>query len=403
MTTTAQTSPEELRAQMVAAVRDEGHVRTERLQQALNTVPRHAFVPDASLEEAYHPHRAITIKDGGPNGQPASCSTWPTVIAMMLDQLDVQPGEHVLEIGAGTGYNAALLTELVGAEGSVTTIDIHPDVTDHAQRCLNNTGYTQVRVITGDGARGVPEHAPYDKIIVTVGPWDIPPAWIDQLKSDGRLVVPLHWRGQARSISFTHARNGTLVSEDCQLCGFIPMIGIVPSGERAVELHSEVALHLDRDQDVAAEALHEALMKPATKEWSGVTVRSGESFDGIWLRLTATEPGTCRIAATPQAKADGVCSPVLPYRSPAVVDNDSFAYLTARQADGDGEQRFELGAAGHGPTGSELAERLCQHIRDWNRDRTAQPRILAAPYAFLENDLPDGLIITKHHVRLVLA
>ncbi|HWC83884.1 MAG TPA: methyltransferase domain-containing protein, partial [Pseudonocardiaceae bacterium] len=95
----------------------------------------------------------------------------PTVVAMMLGQLDPQPGENVLEIGAGTGYNAALLAELVGDTGQVTTIDIDLNVTAHARATLADTGYDQVRVITADGALGDPDHAPYDKIIVTVGPW----------------------------------------------------------------------------------------------------------------------------------------------------------------------------------------------------------------------------------------
>jgi protein-L-isoaspartate(D-aspartate) O-methyltransferase len=112
---------------------------------------------------------------------------------MMLGQLDPQPGDRVLEIGAGTGYNAALLAELVSDTGSVTTVDIHPDVTDHARHALAETGYDRVRVVTGDGALGEPDHAPYDKIIVTVGPWDLPPAWFDQLAPGGTLVVPLHF------------------------------------------------------------------------------------------------------------------------------------------------------------------------------------------------------------------
>ena len=104
----------------------------------------------------------------------------------MLGQLDAQPGDRVLEIGAGTGYNAALLAEHVGPDGIVTTIDIHPDVTAQARHAHDETGYSRVHVVTGDGALGDPGHAPYGKIIVTVGPWDLPPAWFDQLAPGGR-------------------------------------------------------------------------------------------------------------------------------------------------------------------------------------------------------------------------
>lgn len=164
MTHATSTRPEDLREEMISRIRAAGHLSSARIEQAFRAVPRHRFVPAASVEEAYQ-NRAITIKPG--KDRPASCISVPTVVAMMLGQLDPQPGDHVLEIGAGTGYNAALLAELVGDTGSVTTVDIHPDVTDHARHALAETGYSGVRVVTADGALGEAEHAPYNKIIVT--------------------------------------------------------------------------------------------------------------------------------------------------------------------------------------------------------------------------------------------
>jgi protein-L-isoaspartate(D-aspartate) O-methyltransferase len=167
MTNAAGTRPEQLRDRMVDRIRTAGHLRSPRVEHALRTVPRHRFVPEASTEDAYA-DKAITIKPG--TDRPASCISVPTVVAMMLDQLDPQPGERILEIGAGTGYNAALLAELVGPEGRVTTVDIHSDVVDHARRTLAETGYSRVRVVNADGVLGYPQDAPYDRIIVTVGP-----------------------------------------------------------------------------------------------------------------------------------------------------------------------------------------------------------------------------------------
>ncbi|HEU0087973.1 MAG TPA: methyltransferase, FxLD system [Pseudonocardiaceae bacterium] len=403
MTNATTTRPEDLREQMISNIRTAGHLHSERIEQAFRAVPRHRFVPAATVEEAYA-NKAITIKPG--EDRPASCISVPTVVVMMLEQLDPQPGQRVLEIGAGTGYNAALLAELVGETGSVTTIDIHPDVTDHARRALDSAGYERVQVVTGDGALGDAEHAPYDKIIVTVGPWDLPPAWFDQLAPGGTLVVPLHWRGQARSVAFAR-QNDHLRATNSQLCGFIPMIGIVPTGEKSGSLAENVALYWDTDQDIDPAALRDMLAQPATTVWSGATVGNNEPFDHIWLWLTATEPGTCRIAAEPAAIEAGVCRPAFAYRTPALVEGNSLAYLAkprpADQPGPDGEPRYELGATGYGPAAVQLAERLAEQIHRFDRDRTAQPVITAYPAGTADENMPTGVAIDKHHVRMVLT
>lgn len=398
MTNATSTRPEDLREQMINHIRTAGHLPSERIEQAFRAVPRHRFVPAASVEEAYA-NKAITIKPG--KDRPASCISVPTVVAMMLGQLDPQPGDHVLEIGAGTGYNAALLAELVGPTGSVTTVDIHPDVTDHARHTLTDTGYDRVQVITGDGALGAPDHAPYNGIIVTVGPWDLPPAWFDQLAPGGTLVVPLHWRGQARSVAFT--RHDTyLRATNSQLCGFIPMIGIVPTGEQTGTIVENVALYWDTDQNIDPAALHEVFTGPETTVWSGTSVVANEPFDHIWLWLTATEPGTCRLDAEDEAVEAGLCRPAFAYRTPAIVEGDSLAYLAKpRPIDQDGERRYELGATGHGPAAAQLAERLVEQIRRFGRDRAAQPVITAYPAGTADETLPTGVVIDKHHVRMV--
>lgn len=400
MTNAISTHPEDLREQMISHIRAAGHLHSERIEQALRAVPRHQFVPAASVEEAYT-NKAITIKPGA--DRPASCISVPTVVAMMLGQLDPQPGDRVLEIGAGTGYNAALLAELVGPTGSVTSVDIQPDVTDHARHALAATGYDRVRVVTGDGALGAVDHAPYNKIIVTVGPWDLPPAWFDQLASDGTLVVPLHWRGQARSIAFT--RHDThLRAENSQLCGFIPMIGIVPTGQQTGSITEKVALHWDADQPIDPAALREAFTGPETTVWSGSSVAANEPFDHIWLWLTATESGTSRLDADDEAIEAGVCRPAFSYRTSAIVEGDSLAYLTKpRPIDQDGERRYELGATGHGAAAAQLADRLVEQIRRFNRDRTAQPVIAAYPAGTATENLPTGVIIDKRHIRMVLT
>lgn len=248
MNTTTEASPGDLRARMVDKISAAGYLHSGPVERAMRTVPRHLFLPAATLEHAYADDSVIT-KSNSDGGRPLSCASKPTVVAMMLEQLEVRPGERILEIGAGSGYNAALLAELAGPNGEVTTVDIYPDVTAQARRALDANGYGRVQVITGDGALGMAENAPYNRIIVTVGPWDLPPAWQEQLAPGGRLVVPLHWRGQARSVAFTH-EEGHLRAEDSQLCGFIPMIGRDGEHTGHIDPDGHVALYWDNDQAI---------------------------------------------------------------------------------------------------------------------------------------------------------
>jgi protein-L-isoaspartate(D-aspartate) O-methyltransferase len=395
-------SPEALRARMADQIVRAGRVQSGRIEAALREVPRHEFVPAANTEEAYADQAVITKRAS--NGASLSCASVPSLVAAMLDQLDVRPGDRILEIGAGTGYNAALLAHLTGPAGQVTTLDIDNEITAQARQALEATGYWQVNVITRDGALGAAEHAPYDRIIVTAGAWDLPPAWREQLAPGGRLAVPLRWRGQTRSIAFTPWHDW-LRSDSVELCGFVPMIG--QDGERTgpIDPGGHVALHWDAGQPIDPGALAEILAREKTAAWSGVTVGVGESFDGVWLRLTAAEPGTCRIAADPAAVQTGLCTPAIPSRSPAIVHDGSLAYFTQRRldpADGIGP-RWELGATGHGSAGPELADRLGQQIRQWDADRTTQPVITACPASTPDDQLPSGATIDKVHTRLVIS
>ena len=121
-----------LNGQLVGRLIEEGAIRSSRVENAFRTVFRHWFVPDAPIEEVYRDTAVVTHR--GPDGIPVSSSSQPTVVARMLEQLDVQPGHRILEIGAGTGYNAALLAQLVGPEGEVVTVDVDPAICARAER-----------------------------------------------------------------------------------------------------------------------------------------------------------------------------------------------------------------------------------------------------------------------------
>lgn len=178
-----------------------------RVAEAMRAVPRHPFAPWLSLEEAYS-DRAWIIPGMTPEA-PATLSQ-PTAVALMLEGFDLSPGGRVLEIGAGTGYNAALMAHLVGPAGQVVTVDIEAQLAEAARERLRF--YRNVEVVHGDGAYGHPALAPYDRIVATVGAWDLPPAWREQLAPEGRLVVPLHLGGEAQDhILVSLRREGPLL------------------------------------------------------------------------------------------------------------------------------------------------------------------------------------------------
>lgn len=398
MDTDTTTSPEPLRTQMVDKVRKIGHAHRSEVERVLRDTPRHAFVPDADLELAYNPWQAV-VTHRGDDGRSTSCASAPWLVAAMLDQLHVQPGNRVLEIGAGTGYNAALLAQLTDRADLVTTVDIDPNVTRQATRALTATGYGDVHVITGDGGLGYPDHAPYDRVIATVSPWDIPAPWWNQLAPGARLVAPLRWRGLGQSVAFTYT-DGRLVSDSLHLCGFVYLLG-EGEGELAGPITADelVTLHWDRDQAVNPDALRGVLDQPRVTTWSGITLGGNESHDELWLRLTVTDQRVCRIKVHADVPPE-VCDPVPGWWRLALVDGDTLVYLTSRRLD---DGRYELGAIGHGLAAVDLTEYLCDQIRTWAPERDQHtPTLTVYPAGTPDSELA-GPAFEKNHSRFVLT
>ncbi|MGH3754368.1 MAG: methyltransferase, FxLD system [Pseudonocardiaceae bacterium] len=395
---------DELRDAMVDAVivqRERlGLVPPREVEAALRIVPRHLFAPGVALDKAYADRAIVTKRNE--RGSISSVSA-PSTQAMMLGQLQVAPGQRVLEIGSG-GYNAALLQELAGPDGSVTTIDIDQEIADRARTCLATAGYRDVRVLCADGEFGAAEYGPFDRIIVTAGTRDIPPAWVQQLAEGGRLVVPLRTKGLNRSWTLEHA-DGYLAARDPMSCGFVPMQGLGEHRGRSIPLHGDdVDLCLDAGQQVETAALGEVLSTPRAQAWSGVTVRRRENFSGVDLWV-ARLPGFCLLSATQDAVDRGLVSPTWYMAIPALVEGLSLAYRAKlRPVDADETMR-ELGAYAHGPDAAEAADRFADQIRIWDRDHRhgLGPRLTVHPADTPDADLPTGLVTDRRHTRIVIS
>lgn len=194
-------------------------IRDTRILEAMGRVRRHEFIPGEHRRHglAYGDH-PCTIGEGQTISQ-------PFIVAYMTEKLQLRAGERVLEIGTGSGYQAAVLAEL-GAK--VFSVEIIPSLADHARQVLAREAYSnRVSVLTGDGYKGWPEHAPFDAAIVTCAPEDIPEALVEQLKEGGRMILPVGaWLNQRLVI--VRKRDGKVVVEEDLPVRFVPM---VPGGQ----------------------------------------------------------------------------------------------------------------------------------------------------------------------------
>jgi methyltransferase of FxLD system len=224
-----------MRAALITQLERHGRLAAGPVEEALRVVPRHLFLPEVPLERAYADEAVVTKWDADHTA--LSSASQPAMIAIMLEQLDVAPGMRVLEIGTGTGYNAALLAHLVGVAGRVVTVELDAEIAASAREHLAAAGLgaDRVTVITGDGALGWAQGAPYDRIILTVGAWDVLPAWFAQLNDGGRLVLPLALH--TLQVSAALERHGAeLHSTALRPCGFIRLRGPFAGPEVIVAL-----------------------------------------------------------------------------------------------------------------------------------------------------------------------
>ena len=223
----------ELRGAMVNDLKRRGLELEPAIEAVFRTIPREVFLPDAPLERVYSGDAVITKQDE--EGNPISSSSEVGIMVAMAQLLDVSPGHRVLEIGAGTGYNAAVLAQLVGERGAVTTIDIDDAVAALARTHLARAGFDRVAVITADGWQGHAENAPYDRLEVTASVADLSPAWIAQLVNGGKIVLPFVLRAGMQAVLGLRKEGAELVSTRVVPGGFMRLRG--PAGPRP-QVHS---------------------------------------------------------------------------------------------------------------------------------------------------------------------
>lgn len=205
-------------AKMVAALTESGVLRSPSIREALLAVDRARFVP-SHAPDAYRD--APAVLQLGPGGDATSTISQPTMVVLMLEDLAMEPGDRVLEVGTASGWNAALLADLVGDDGLVVSVELDQSLSDAAAERLSDLH--NVRLLVGDGRHGYPDAAPYDGIIVTAGASEVAPAWREQLAVGGRLVVPITGSGGTGLCITYEELGGELVERASRPCGFVPL------------------------------------------------------------------------------------------------------------------------------------------------------------------------------------
>jgi protein-L-isoaspartate(D-aspartate) O-methyltransferase len=404
-----------LRQALVEELKSKGYITTPAVEAAFCATPRHLFLPDVPLESVY---RDEAIPTRFRDGLPISSSSQPAIMAIMLEQLGLAPGQRVLEIGAGTGYNAALLSHIVGPGGQVVTVDIDEDVVVAARDHLQAAGAANVTVVGGDGGLGYAAAAPYDRIILTVGAWDITPAWREQLGLGGRLLLPLSLNGPQKAVLFERSGDH-LASVSIVECGFMRLRGAFAGPDMDMQLGSEQGLHLHIDQvpPVDAATIY-AWLTSETKDWpTKIAATPQDIWRSLSLWLALHMSGYIVLHAGGEMTKRAIVPPLFSRVSNnwpsistiGVVGANGLCVLAppadqALNAEGLSKTPVETLVRSYGPD-TDLANELIAQIAAW--DSAGRPsgntlRIKAYPADLDYTLTADEVVITKqaHHLAL---
>lgn len=192
-------------------------LQSEELEEAMLRAPRELFVPEEFLDNAYEDH-PLPIGFGQTVSQPFT-------VVVMTELLDVGPGHKILEIGAGSGWQAALLGHLVGPEGKVFTVEMNEELAVKAKENLDKTDLKNIKIIWGDGTLGLEDMAPFDRVIITAATPKIPPPVIEQLKEGGKVVAPVGNMLRQQMILYEKTRFGLQKRRNLGNYRFVPLVG----------------------------------------------------------------------------------------------------------------------------------------------------------------------------------
>ena len=402
-----------LRQRLTASLEEARMIASPEIGRAFRVVPRHLFVPDSDLADAYQNEVIFTRSRDGIS---LSASSAPSIMAEMLELLALKPGHRVLEVGAGTGYNAALMEEIVGPGGHVVTIDIDEGIVRDAVAHLRAAHRGErITVRCADGGLGWPEVAPYDRIIVAVGAWDVPPAWFKQLADGGRLVVPLDFKDVHKLVTFER-RGDRMVSLDVRDCRFVRPQGILAGPEQQVPLVAGLYVSTsDAGMKPAEVAAIVAAGRDAQAEPLPVAMAPEELHKSFRLWLALNTPDFCLFSLEEEALRANSMRAWQVTAQRAVVPADE----NARFASAPGllnDQAVCLLEPGPGADGQPVlhgygdADRLISRLRGYVQDWHNQGRPLAAGLTIVAVPVDEpaaaaetgGLVAHKRWFRYLL-
>lgn len=373
-------------------MRKAGRLKDPRIEAAFRKVPRHMFLPGLPIDQAYADEAVPLKKD--PGGLVVSSASQPTMMSIMFEQLDLQPGDNVLEIGTASGYNAALMRQLVGEEGHVTTVEIDNDLANQATRNLAMATISDVQVVHADGVLGYAPRAAYDAIIATAGIWDVPEMWKRQLKKEGRIVAPIWLDGVQVSARFDLQPDGTLLSTDNRPCAFVYLRGEAAGPDMRRRIGS-TSLYLisESARDVDTAALHTLLSDDHEYCRLESTIDEYSVWYGLQLYLMLYQPKDVTFAL--YAIIEGQKAYGMEGRGVALFDHASAMFLPY---DGNGQ--------GHCFAGADALFRMQAAYDEWKAmgmPRTESLRVRLIPKN--QKAPTEGRVYTRrdHYLQVWLA